>query len=71
MLDNRDVDPTVPVSHLVGPPTQRPAEDLVAETDPEQWQPSLQHFAGQRDRVVRGGRITRPVGQEDTVGRQL
>ena len=67
VVAHRLVDPAVPELELVGAETQCPAEDLVAEADPEQRDPPVEHIPGQFDHGVGGGRVARAVGQEHPV----
>ncbi len=67
VVDDRDVDAAVTEHHLVRRQAQRPAQDLVAETDAEQRDSGAQHLPGEGDDVVGGGRVAGAVGQEHAV----
>ena len=67
VVDHRHIDTAVTEHHLVGRPAQCPAEDLVAETDAEEWNPGTEDLPGDADDAVRGGRVPGTVGQEHTV----
>ena len=61
--------PAVAVPELVGAEPERPAEQLVAEADPEERQAlGAGRPAAARLRPVGGRRVARPVGEEHAVG---
>ncbi|SHW15090.1 Uncharacterised protein [Mycobacteroides abscessus subsp. abscessus] len=70
VVDDRNVDAAMPERHLVRGPPKCPAQQLVTEADAEQRNLAVQYRPGHRDDMIRGGRISRTVGQEDTVGRE-
>jgi hypothetical protein len=64
---HRLVDAAVAVLQLVGAEAERAAEELVAEADAEVGQALLQRRLEQLDLAGRRGRVTRAVGEEQTV----
>ena len=67
-VHHRLVDAAVAVAELVRAKAQRPAQDLVAETDSEVRQFLVQHRAQQGNLVVGGSGVAGSVGHEETVG---
>lgn len=63
----RLVEAAVPVIEFVRSEAERPAEDLVAETDAEHRHPLIEHTPQRRHRVIGRGRVPGTVGQEHAV----
>src|SRR6476646_7426742 len=67
-VEHRLVDAAVPVAELVGPETERPAEDLMAEADTEDRKAIGEQLPDGGHGDVGGGRVARAVREEHRIG---
>src|SRR2546430_3591117 len=65
------VPPPMAVRELHRLPAERQPEQLVAEADPKDRECAVRQIAQRGDRVGHRRRISRPIREEQTVGREL